>query len=267
MDVYGLIGRPVTHSLSPPMHEAAYTALGMDARYVTFEPAGDAETAVSAAESLGVAGLNVTVPFKEAVVEHVELDGYAEEIGAVNTIAFTEDGPVGYNTDAVGFRRALSHHDVVPAGKRAVIVGAGGAARAIATALADDGATIEIYNRTEKRAAELASEVGADRWGGLSESALTAACRRGDLLINATSVGLEEDTSPVPQSALTDGLVVFDAVYRPIETRLLKDAAAVGAETIDGAWMLLYQGAAAFEYWTDLAAPIDAMNEALRSRL
>ena len=267
MDVYGLIGRPVSHSLSPPLHEAAYEQLGLDARYVTFEPTGDAGDAIRAAQRLGVAGLNVTVPFKETVVEHVTLAGYAQEIGAVNTVVFRDDGPVGYNTDAVGFRRALDHHGVSPGGQRAVLVGAGGAARAIATALADDGAIIEIYNRTAERAAELAEAVGAAQWGGLDEAGLRAACRRGDLLINATSVGLEEDRSPVPAAALTEELVVFDAVYRPLKTRLLKEAAAVGAEPIDGGWMLLYQGAAAFEHWTGREAPIEAMNEALRARL
>ena len=267
MDVYGLIGRPVEHSLSPPMHEAAYEELGLDARYVTFEPTADAGSAIAAAESLGMAGLNVTVPFKEAVVHDVTLAGHAREIEAVNTVVFTDDGAVGYNTDAVGFRRALAHHGITSTDRRAVLVGAGGAGRAIATALADDGAAIEIYNRTSERAADLAAAVGADQWGGLTEATLTDACRRGDLLINATSVGLEEDRSPVPAAALSEDLVVFDAVYRPPQTRLLREAAAVGARTIDGAWMLLYQGAAAFEHWTGIDAPTEAMNAALRDRL
>jgi shikimate dehydrogenase len=317
MDVYGLLGNPVGHSLSPPMHEAAYDAVGLDARYVTFEPPKDAAVAaVESARTLGVAGLNVTIPFKQDALAAVEADPLAARIGAVNTIGLpapgSDDPPTGYNTDAEGARRALREHGVALEGL-AVVVGAGGAGRAVAFALADAGMTVAVANRTAEKARRLAGEVAAangagddavdgddasdgetTRAGGtdlddrdLGESDATAtdlldgtvvASGHGldalpelvgdaDVLVNATSVGMEEDRSPVPADALHADLAVLDAVYQPVETRLLEDAAAAGARTVDGAWMLLYQGAAAFEQWTGRDAPIEAMNDALRARL
>lgn len=266
MDVYGLIGNPVGHSLSPLMHETAYRELDMDARYVTFEPAPDAiEPALAGAEALGIAGLNVTIPFKEAVFDYVTPDELAQRIGAINTIDFTGDEPTGHNTDIAGVKRSLAHHDVAVSGSDAVIVGAGGAARAVAFGLADSGASVTIANRTEKRAVNLAQEFSDATGHGLD--VLDEVLPQADLLVNATSVGMEEDRSPVPADLLHAGLTVFDVVYRPLQTRLLQDAQAVGAQTIDGAWMLLYQGVAAFELWTNQTPPVEAMNHALRDRL
>jgi shikimate dehydrogenase len=271
MDVYGLIGNPVGHSLSPPMHEAGYEQCGIDARYVTFEPSEDGgEAAVRSAAQLGVSGLNVTIPFKQDVLDAVEPDALAARIGAVNTIDFGTDPPTGYNTDAVGVVRALEHHDVSITG-RAVVVGAGGAGRAAAFGLADRGLTVNIANRTTEKATALATEVtesgaaGAATGQGLN--GINDLLADADLLINATSVGMKEDRSPVPAGALHGDLAVLDAVYSPLDTRLLRDAQAAGATTVDGAWMLLYQGVAAFERWTDESAPVDAMNDALRGGL
>ncbi|WP_137283599.1 shikimate dehydrogenase [Halorussus salinisoli] len=279
MDVFGLLGNPVGHSLSPPMHEAAYDELGMDARYVTFEPApDDLGAAIDGARALGVAGLNVTIPFKEAALPHVEADDLAARIGAVNTIDFpdgdaADDAPTGHNTDAAGVRRSFAHHDVTLAERDAVVVGAGGAARAAAFALADAGAAVHVANRTVERAERLVADVGRETpdvservtSGGLDS--LGTRVSDADVVINATSVGMEEDRSPVPSDALHADLAVLDAVYRPLDTRLLRDARERGATTIDGAWMLLYQGVEAFERWTGRDAPVDAMNEALRARL
>ena len=269
MDVYGLIGNPVGHSLSPPMHEAAYDRLGIDARYVTFEPAADAgREAIRSAETLGVAGLNVTIPFKQQVLGVVEPDPLAARIGAVNTVAFGDE-PRGYNTDATGLVRAFEHHDVALSG-RAVVVGAGGAGRGAAFALAEEGMCVDVANRTPERAETLASDLtesGVDAATAHPLSAVEELVRGADVLVNATSVGMDEDRSPVPAGALHDGLAVLDAVYTPIETRLLREAARAGARTIDGAWMLLYQGVEAFERWTGREAPVAAMNDALRSRL
>lgn len=268
MDVYGLLGNPVSHSLSPPMHEAAYRELGIDARYVTFEPdPGDLERAIEGADALGVRGLNVTIPFKRDVLSLVEPDELASRIGAVNTIDFGggSRGPTGHNTDAAGARRALERHDVSLDGGRAALVGAGGAARAIAFALADAGATVSIANRTAERAEELARAVPRASGHGLGE--LDELLETADVLVNATSVGMEEDVSPIPTEALSAHLTVMDIVYRPLETRLLREASAAGAETIDGAWMLLYQGVEAFERWTGREAPAEAMNAALRRKL
>jgi len=265
MDVYGLVGNPVEHSLSPPMHEAAYEELGLDARYVTFEPEpADLEAAIEGARALGVAGLNVTVPFKEAVRELVAVDDLAARVGAVNTVDFSGDEPTGHNTDVEGVRRAFSHHDVPLAGETAVVVGAGGAGRAAAFALRDADATVHVANRTVEKAEALAADVGATAHG-LDD--LPALLPDADVLVNATTVGMESDESPVPAGALHAGLAVLDAVYAPLETRLLRDAAAAGATTVDGAWMLLFQGVAAFERWTGRDAPVDAMDAAIRARL
>jgi len=272
MDVFGLIGNPVGHSLSPQMHEAAYEACDMDARYVTFEPEqGRVGDVVASAETLGLSGLNVTIPFKQAVMEHLDVEEMAQRIGAVNTIDFSVSPPQGFNTDAAGVRRSLERHDVTLAERDAVVVGAGGAARAIAFVLSEAGARVHIANRTVERAASLAEDVeavsgtGVVRAGGLDT--LERAVPDADLLVHATSVGMETEESLVPASALHGDLVVMDAVYSPLETRLLRDATAAGAQTVDGAWMLLYQGVEAFERWTDQPAPVEAMSAALREEI
>jgi len=269
MDVYALIGNPVEHSLSPPMHEAAYDALDIDARYVTFEPPeGGGAAAIESAATLGAAGLNVTIPFKQQVIEAVDPAPLAARIGAVNTVGFSTSPPTGYNTDAAGVVRSFAHHGVSLSGT-AVVVGAGGAGRATAFALADEGLAVHVVNRTESKARDLAAAV-ADAGGdteGHGLDALPDLLPGADLLVNATSVGMKEDASPVPADALHPDLAVLDAVYSPIETRLLQDAAAAGATTIDGAWMLLFQGVEAFERWTGVDAPVEEMNDALRKRL
>jgi shikimate dehydrogenase len=265
MEVFGLVGNPVGHSLSPPMHEAAYDALGMDARYVTFEPGvDDIGRAIDGASALGIAGLNVTIPFKRDVFDLVKPGPLAARIGAVNTVDFSTTPPRGYNTDAAGVTRSFARHDVALDGRDAVVVGAGGAGRAVAFALSDAGCAVHVANRTVERAADLASAVDGATAGGLdSLDRITEA----DVLVNATSVGMEEDDSPVPPAYLHGDLAVLDAVYSPVETRLLREARDAGATPIDGGWMLLFQGVEAFERWTGLDAPVDAMNEALRARL
>ncbi|WP_129114897.1 shikimate dehydrogenase family protein [Halegenticoccus tardaugens] len=296
MQVFGLIGNPVGHSLSPPMHEAAYEALGMDARYVTFEPdPDDLGAAVRGAAALGVSGLNVTIPFKRDVLDLVEPDDLAARIGAVNTVDFPGatpgddeppggddadargdlprgyntdargDLPRGYNTDAAGVIRAFEHHDVPLDGADAVVVGAGGAGRAAAFGLADAGASVHVANRTERTARDLAAAVPDATGGGLDSLAPTVP--DASLLVNATSVGMEEDRSPVPAELLHPNLAVLDAVYSPLDTRLLRDARRAGATTVDGAWMLLYQGVEAFERWTGVDAPVEEMNAALRANV
>ena len=267
MNVYGLIGNPVGHSVSPPMHEAAYAELGMDASYVAFEPpVDDLAAAIHGAKTLGIAGLNVTIPFKQDALEYVEADPLAERIGAVNTIDFrAEGGPRGYNTDAIGITRSFEHHGVDLDGTKAVVVGAGGAGRAAAFALSDAGCEVHIANRTVDKAIDLGSQVPHASGGSLDtlESQLDEA----SILLNATSVGMESDDTPVSKELLHEELTVLDAVYAPLETRLLREASEAGADTIDGAWMLLFQGVEAFELWTGREAPVDAMNRALRAEL
>jgi shikimate dehydrogenase len=289
MQVFGLLGNPVGHSLSPPMHEAAYEKVGIDARYVTFEPVpDDLPDAIAGARALGIEGLNVTIPFKQDVLDLCVPDDLAARIGAVNTLDFTSvadgsiagaatDGtdpdenervlPRGYNTDAIGARRALEDGGVALEG-RAVVVGAGGAGRAIAVALADSGMEVQVANRTTETARELASALPAGaNASGHGLDALPALLADASVLVNATSVGMEEDRSPVPAEALHSGLGVLDAVYRPVETRLLREASAAGATTVDGAAMLLHQGAASFERWSGQSPPLEAMDAALRARL
>lgn len=268
MEVYGLIGNPVEHSLSPPMHEAAYAALDIDARYVTFEPAETTlDVALTGADALGIRGLNVTIPYKQAVMPFMQLDDLADQIGAVNTIDFADE-ITGYNTDATGVIRSFDHHDVDREGE-AVVVGAGGAGRACAFALASEGMTVQIANRTYETAETLADDIQHAGWEATAHELATVGelLPNSSILVNATSVGMGTDETPVPADALHSDLTVLDAVYDPIRTRLLRDAERAGARTIDGAWMLLFQGAEAFEIWTGRSAPIEAMNTALRSYL
>jgi len=266
MDVYGIIGNPVEHSLSPPMHQAAFDELGTDAKFVTFEADPErVEAAFRGAETLGVDGLTVTLPFKHDALEFSDPSERAQRVGAVNTIDFTDSPPAGYNFDLSGTLRAFEHHDVDLAGAEAVVVGAGGAARAIAFGFEEGGADVAIANRTVERAHDLADEVPGASGHGLDE--LPELMAEADVVANATSVGLESDESVAPADAWHGDLTAFDAVYTPLETRFLADAAAAGAQTIDGAWMLLFQGVEAFETWTGEDAPVEQMNEALRSHL
>lgn len=270
MELYGIIGDPVKHSLSPPMHDAAYEATGMDATYLRYRvDEDDVRDAVRGADALNVDGLNVTVPHKRevAALDDVVLDETAERIGAVNTLEFEDDEIRGHNTDSSGALRALGRETTVD-GKRVALVGAGGAGRAIAFALAEKGATVAIANRTERKAENLADEVNeVGAAGGYGLDALNDIVPGADIVVNATTVGMEEDVSPVPADTLREHHVVFDAVYTPLRTRLLRDAAEAGATTVEGAWMLVYQGAEAFEIWTGRDAPVEAMNDALREEL
>ncbi|ESP86991.1 shikimate dehydrogenase [Candidatus Halobonum tyrrellensis] len=266
MDVYGIIGNPVEHSLSPPMHEAAFEERGIDAAFVTFEADPDRiGEAFAGAEALGVDGLTVTLPFKGDALEFSEPDDRARRVGAVNTVDFATDPPTGHNYDLSGAVRAFDHHDVSLDGARTVVVGAGGAARALAFGFEEAGAEVAVANRTESKAHALADDVPGASGHGLDD--LPDLMADADVVANATSVGLESDESVAPADAWHADQVAFDAVYTPLETRFLRDAADAGAETIDGAWMLLFQGVEAFETWTGVDAPVEAMDDALRERL
>lgn len=266
MKVFGLIGNPVGHSHSPVLHETAYDEHDYDARYVTFEPTLQTlTTALQGATALGIRGLNVTIPFKEHVLEYVEPDSMTTRIGATNTIDFSHSPPTGHNTDATGVVRAFEHHDVPLTDARVLLVGAGGAGKAIAHGLTDVGATLKIANRTTHRAETLANSIDNATSHSLDEiPTIAAEC---DILINSTSVGMSEDATVIPANCITRNHVVMDIVYHPIHTTLLKSAENAGAQTIDGGWMLLFQAAEAFEIWTGKTAPIEAMNHALRERL
>lgn len=275
----GIFGYPIRHSISPPMHQAAFDHAGIDASYEAWETYPDALAAGVGRLRDGLyLGANVTVPHKQAVMEYLdEVDSLARRIGAVNTIINRDGSLLGTNTDAEGFITSLKiHGDVDPAGLEAVLVGAGGAARAAAHALTDAGvSSLTIANRTPERAQALANEVADQgvptRAIGLSNSDYAYVCARADLLINSTSVGMlhgpAEDVLPVPDGAISSGCVVYDMVYNPPDTPLLRVAENAGAKAVGGLSMLVYQGAAAWSRWTGREAPVDVMFKAARQAL
>lgn len=270
--ICGLIGDPVEHSISPAIHNAAFKKSGLDYIYLPFRVTSENLTgAITALKSLDLRGLNVTIPHKVAVMPLLdEIDAVAKNIGAVNTIVNNNGHLTGYNTDAAGFLKSLVKRDIDPSGKKVVILGAGGVARAISFALTEQKAEIEILNRSgspdpaEKLAANLSkhskSKIHAAE---LSEPNLKQALKQADILINATSVGMSPNTdnSLVPPELLKPDMVVYDVVYNPQKTRLLADAEKAGAVVIGGLDMLIWQGALAFELWTGVEAPLDTMTD------
>lgn len=268
-----LIGDPVEHSLSPAMHNAAFEELGLDYVYVAFRVHHDSlEGALGGMRSLGLSGANVTIPHKSAVIDHLDgLDEYARKIGAVNTIKNDGGRLEGFNTDGIGALRALEGEGVELGGSRALLLGAGGAARAISFALVEEGAELAISNRTASRAKELASEV-EDEIGAevdlvpQDEESLAEALRGSDVLINSTSVGMHPDEGEtlVESGVMHPDLTVMDIVYNPLETGLLREAEEAGAETVGGLEMLVQQGAASLEIWTGEDPPVEVMRDAAR---
>jgi len=268
--VCGIIGDPIEHTMSPAMHNAAFKKLDMDYRYLPFRVRmADLAEAIGGLRALNIRGLNVTIPHKTAVIPFLDkLDPSAERIDAVNTIVNDDGVLTGYNTDAAGFLQALLEEGIEPAGKSVVVLGAGGAAKGISFILAERGAHPVILNRHPGRAEELARRIARAlqkeiKTLSLTEANLAAALAKADILINTTSVGMVPgvDETPVPAKLLGPGLVVFDIVYNPVKTRLLREAAAAGARTIDGLSMLVWQGVLAFEKWTGRKAPVDLMRE------
>ncbi len=252
----GVVLHPAGHTRSPAMHNAAFRALGLDAAYLAFDvPSEQLAAAVAGARALAVRQLAVSLPHKEAVIPLLdEVDATARRIGAVNTITRRGERLCGSNTDWSGAVRALERETGLE-GRRAVVLGAGGSARAVVFGLRDKGAHVTVLNRTTGRAEALAAELSADAAGPLEALRDTPH----EVLVNTTSVGLKSDASPVPAEALAPDSVVMDAVYDPEQTRLLRDAAARGARTVPGKWMLVYQAAEQLALWTGRDAPIDVM--------
>lgn len=270
--VCGVIGDPIEHTMSPVMHNAAFKELGLDYLYVPLRvKREELGKAVESVRALNIRGLNVTLPHKVAIISFLdELDPLARKIGAVNTIVNDDGVLTGYNTDATGFLQALLEGEVKPEGKKVVILGAGGASRAISFILAERGAHLVILNRLleldwAEELAQRVSKVFAKEVKALelNEKNLEMVLEGADILINATSVGMSPDVdeTPVPARLLKPGLIVFDIVYNPIKTRLLKEAETAGAQTIGGLDMLAWQGAIAFEKWTGRKAPLDLMKK------
>ncbi len=263
--LYGIIGNPVRHSLSPIMHNAAFAELDENSVYLPFPVENDdLAAALHGLKALGIKGVSVTVPYKEKVISLLDkVEAVAMQIGAVNTIVIKElNGRKhlhGSNTDWLGANRALAEK-VVLAGSEVVLLGAGGSARAIGFGLRHEGARLTLCSRTESRGRPLAAELGCP-WHSLED----AQGVRGSVLVNATTVGMQPETqlSPVPASILPRFQTVMDIVYAPLGTRLLKDAKTAGCQTINGLEMLLYQGVAQFELWTGKPAPVERMRQQL----
>ena len=267
-----LFGYPLSHSISPAFQQAALDSLSIEASY-TARPTPP-EGLASEVERLRAddhLGANVTIPHKERVRECLDgLDSWAETVGAVNTIVKDDGRLVGHNTDGYGFLRSLEERGgFPPEGKSVLVLGAGGAARAAVFALADRGAgTVLIANRTVERGDALAADV---RGRSLNADSIPlgeahAAARRVDLIVNSTSIGMEPGAnaglSPLDSADINPHALVYDMVYTPQQTPLMEEARRAGAKVLGGLWMLVYQGAAAFEMWTSREAPVDLMHEA-----
>jgi len=256
--VYGVIGDPVSHSLSPQMQNAGFQAKRMDAVYLPF-PVPDLNDFLGAIEALGISGFSVTLPHKERILRHLDgCDRLAAAIGAVNTVVVRGGGKLhGYNTDYVGVLRALER-SMPLGGSRVLILGAGGVARACAFALAQAGATVSVCARRPERAKALAKAIGGE---GVARTQLKREFF--DAIVNATPVGMHplRGNSPLEARELNCRLV-FDTIYRPRQTKLLQLAARRGIETVSGVEMFVAQGTAQWEIWTGERAPVEAMRRA-----
>jgi shikimate dehydrogenase len=256
-----LIGDPVEHSLSPLIHNAGYQALGINYIYVPFL-VKDIKRAIEGIRGLGIRGASITLPHKTRAIEYVdEMDRGALEIGAVNTIVNNDGILIGYNTDYHGALKALEEVTALE-GKKAVLVGSGGAATAIALGLKRGGAKLVILNRTKEKAKRLAEMFDAEDSGGMEKLDEVSSA---DILINATPVGMWPKTnqSIIPRELLHNRLTVFDTVYNPKETKLLIEARGKGCAIVYGYKMLLYQAAVQFELFTGHQAPLKVMESAL----
>jgi shikimate dehydrogenase len=262
--------------MSPSMQNAAFQASGLDYLYVPFKvKKEDLEQAVQAIRALNIRGMNVTIPHKVAVMPLLDkLDPLAEKIGAVNTIVNDCGKLCGYNTDAAGFLNALMAERVDPSGKKIVILGAGGAARAIAGILAETGADLIILNRHQSAAIELAGRIYRfwNRKAEALESSkenLEYSLGKADILVNTTSLGMLPDgeTSPVPADLIRPELIVFDIIYNPLYTRLLKESEKKGAKIFNGIEMLVGQGSESFKLWTGKTAPFELMKKVVLNGL
>ena len=257
--LYGVAGWPIEHSLSPVMHNAAFAAAGINAVYVALA-VRDIAGCMAGMRALGLRGLSVTIPHKSAVIPHLDgLDERAREIGAVNTVVNRDGRLIGYNTDAAGALKALEER-ISLAGRRCVILGAGGAARAIGFVLRGKVAAITVANRSLDRGRALARSLGC-AFISLDELKGVEA----DLLIQTTPVGMapEDRACPVPEQILKEGMAVMDIIYNPLETKLLTMARSRGCVTITGLSMFIHQGAEQFRLWTGGEPPTQAMTRAV----
>jgi shikimate dehydrogenase len=277
MKTVALIGYPLGHTVSPAMHNAAFRHLGLDYDYVPLEVAPeDLAKAIDGLRALHFAGFNVTVPFKEAVMPYLDdITKLAQKIGAVNTVKNQEGKLVGFNTDAPGFLESLREEaGFDPKGKTCLVLGAGGAGKAVAAMLAEAHAkTVYIYDVLNDKAQELAEYLGDNfdaEVKALPAEALPGSISKVQLLVNSSPIGMlpKVDQSPLPEDIkLHKKLTVYDLVYNPNETKLLKQTKAAGAKAVSGLGMLVRQGALAFTVFTGKPAPLEVMFEAAREAL
>jgi shikimate dehydrogenase len=261
--LFGLIGNPVAHSLSPVMHNRAFAAISYNAVYLAFR-ATDPGSAIKGIKALNLKGVSITLPHKVAIMEYLdEIDATAARIGAVNTIVNKQGRLIGYNTDCPGALEALRTQTTIQ-GKSVALIGAGGAARAIGFGLVAAGGRVTVLNRSRTNGERLAGDLQAefsplDDWQP----------NRYEILINTTPVGMHPgmDATPIPKEHLSEDMVVMDIVYNPIKTRLLKAAEAKQCRTINGVAMFVFQGAQQFELWTGQKAPVDVMQDAVLGAL
>ena len=265
-----VFGSPIAHSASPAMHNAAFAALGLDWRYLAFEvDPKNLRAAIEGAKAMHFAGINLTVPHKLLAVEMVDaLDDSAKKWGAVNTVKFTPEGSVGFNTDADAITQSLREDlKLELRGAKVLLLGVGGAGRTAALKLASENvAELFLVNRTQSKAEEIATEI-KKQFPSVKISVGYPKAQI-DLLLNATSLGLKvNDASPLDekQFSLKQTRAVYDIIYRPAETKLLAAAKAAGCRTANGLGMLLHQGAKAFEIWTGKTAPLAVMRQALEN--
>ncbi len=261
--LFGIIGNPVAHSLSPIMQNQAFAALNYDAVYLAFEVV-DPGSAVAGIKALNIRGVSVTIPHKIDVMKYLDkIDETAAKIGAVNTIVNRSGILTGYNTDCEGCMAALRTQTTIQ-GKSIALIGAGGAARAIGFGLVTAGGRVTILNRSRASGEQLASDLKTEF---LPLNKWEPNCY--DILINATPIGMypEMDVSPIPEKDLSKNLVVLDIVYNPLKTRLLREAEAKKCRTISGVSMFVFQGAYQFELWTGKRAPVELMEDTVLQAL
>jgi shikimate dehydrogenase len=264
MDIYGILAHPAHHSLSPAMHNAGFKELGIDAEYKFFdiEPGG-LNYFIKNLHQQNIKGLSISKPHKEKIIALLdEIDVHAEQIGAVNTVYLKDNKYHGTNVDWIGVKEPIEEKTDIE-GKSVVILGAGGAARAAVYAMKISNAgKIKILNRTIEHAKELADEFGCE-FGGLNDFG------RADIVIQATSAGLNkpEGVRIIPKEKIKKNMLIFEMIYTPLETQIIKDAKEVGADFITGENMLLHQGSAAFEIWTKQKAPREIMRKAVLENL
>ena len=271
--VLGVFGHPISHSLSPVMQNAAIRALNIDYIYVPFHVMPeDLAKAVEGIRALQIAGVNITIPHKERIIDYLdEVSEYSREIGSVNTVINLNGVLKGDTTDGPGFIRSAETAWGDLSGCRTVILGAGGSAKAVAFALARIGCKIAVANRTYGRAVELIESLKT-AFGDkdfeaveLERGALAGRLENADLLVNTTSVGMFPDVDgiPLPPDLLHPKLMVYDLVYNPVRTRLVEEAQRRGARAMTGLGMLVHQGALSLKMWTGLEPPIDVMEQAV----